>query len=649
MTMADAPPGEADPLVRPDPGTRRSFPERFSHLFSSTSSRSGAGAVGRRRSLSRVVLAPDDASLPRGTKLYGSSRFAANAYSSELRSLRASNPEAVAEDSDSDDDEDEEGGGGGDGARDALTLDEIRAKYQYKARTTFLHDAATFAAGTIPQSIVLAVVIGVVCGLLAYAYYAVLEYLLEVVWKKMPERFVSDRWPEELYVLWIPLCTFAMSLLCGLSVYYLGEPGDLAYTIQAIHEKGYKATSHIVPMVAASQCTILAGASLGPEAPLVVICAATAGWISRTIFKQRDRNVVRKHTFMGMAGALAAFFGVPLGGSMFAIEVTSRFGLEYFEHLVEAIFAGEVCLAVFRQVAGLSSRPIWEIVAPSPSLLASEPYEILLGGCLGLVGAGIAWAWAHFHWRLMDVFGRWGLIDDENEFAVRRALVAAVPIAGIGVLVPHTMFWGEWEFGTIATLSPAKDLVHVWPTSGLLGFEMDGPGRCLVVGCCKLVAISFTVAGGYRGGYIFPFFSAGAAFGRALCFALPGLSPVIATLCVAAGINVGITRTALATSLILAFLSGEQMAMPAVLSASIVSLFATGYMPFIKSQIARSDIDFSLYYQSGRQPKIRESFRASLGKVPGEEGTGASWHASKIRESFRFSTGKERAEEGVGT
>ena len=45
---------------------------------------------------------------------------------------------------------------------------------------------------------------------------------------------------------------------------------------------------------------------------------------------------------------------------------------------------------------------------------------------------------------------------------------------------------------------------------------------------------------------IFPFFAAGAAFGfgRAICFTFPELSPVITTLCFAAGITVAITRTA---------------------------------------------------------------------------------------------------------
>ena len=112
-------------------------------------------------------------------------------------------------------------------------------------------------------------------------------------------------------------------------------------------------------MVAASLFTILSGASLGPEAPLVAISAAVAGFISKKVFKQSNKNVIRKHTFMGMAGALSAFFGVPLGGSLFALEVASRFGIEYFEHLIESIYAGEVCVVVFRSLAGLPLQQLW--------------------------------------------------------------------------------------------------------------------------------------------------------------------------------------------------------------------------------------------------------------------------------------------------
>ena len=72
---------------------------------------------------------------------------------------------------------------------------------------------------------------------------------------------------------------------------------------------------------------------------------------------------------------------------------------------------------------------------------------------------------------------------------------------------------------------------------------------------------------------------AGSSFGRAIYYILPESVPVqVAVLCTAAGMNVAITRTAMASTLILAFLPGEPCAIPAILMASICSLFATSYM-----------------------------------------------------------------------
>ena len=46
-------------------------------------------------------------------------------------------------------------------------------------------------------------------------------------------------------------------------------------------------------------------------------------------------------------------------GSLFALEVNSRMRVEYFDHVVESIFASEVCLAVLRGLANLPIQPIW--------------------------------------------------------------------------------------------------------------------------------------------------------------------------------------------------------------------------------------------------------------------------------------------------
>jgi H+/Cl- antiporter ClcA len=241
-----------------------------------------------------------------------------------------------------------------------------------------------------------------------------------------------------------------------------------------------------------------AGGSLGPEAPLVAICGALGGFVSRSIFRQNITNIVRKHTLMGMAGALAAFFGAPLGGSLFALEVCSRFGIEYFEHLIESIFCGEICLVVFRSLSGLAIAPIWDFTSNNGRMLDATPSQVLLGGALGLYGAFLSYLFALFHWRNMSFFGQLNLLD--NRRAVHRGWLASIFIITASVLVPHTSFWGEEEIQIVANLGRAKDLPNIWPTTGLLGFEMDGPLSAAIVGFTKLFAISFTVAGGLRGG-----------------------------------------------------------------------------------------------------------------------------------------------------
>ena len=168
----------------------------------------------------------------------------------------------------------------------------------------------------------------------------------------------------------------------------------------------------------------------------MAICGALGGFISRRIFLQKHINVVRKHTLMGMGGALAAFFGVPLGGSLFALEVCSRFGVEYFEHLIEAIFCGEICLVVFRSLSGLPIAPIWDLTALNGRMMETSPLHVLLGAFIGLYGAFWATCFARFHWRVMAIFGKLNLLD--NSRAVYRGWLGGIFIILVAVLVPHT-------------------------------------------------------------------------------------------------------------------------------------------------------------------------------------------------------------------
>ena len=304
-----------------------------------------------------------------------------------------------------------------------------------KIKTTFFEDARSLAEGTIPQSVVLALIIGTVCGIACWIYYTVLFFCLDFFWETIPERFVKGHWEVHNYWLYIPLASAILVTFVGLTVVLMGEPGDLPYTISRVHNYAYIPINHVLPMVFASLFSILAGGSLGPEAPLVAICGAIGGFISRKIFRQKHLNVVRKHTLMGMSGALAAFFGAPMGGSIFALEVCSRFGIEYFEHLVESVFCGEICLVVFRSLSGLSIAPVWDMAGEDGRMGKTEPVMVLVGGVLGLVGAFMAYVFASFHTANMAFFAKLGLLD--NSKAIYRAWLGGFFVILLGVLVPQ--------------------------------------------------------------------------------------------------------------------------------------------------------------------------------------------------------------------
>ena len=99
-------------------------------------------------------------------------------------------------------------------------------KFLRRTQSTFWQDAVMLKEGSIPQSIVVAAVIGVVCGVAANYYYKILEWLLEYFWKTLPEQVVIGYWPEWSYPLWIPLVGAFMAIGVGLTVKYMGEPGD---------------------------------------------------------------------------------------------------------------------------------------------------------------------------------------------------------------------------------------------------------------------------------------------------------------------------------------------------------------------------------------------------------------------------------------
>ncbi len=424
-------------------------------------------------------------------------------------------------------------------------------------------ESATSPAETAPrdldyaQTMLAAAAIGIVGGIVATTYYLVLEGFMHLVWHTLPERlapFFTESFPATNYV-WI--AASVGGLLVGLTLYLMGLPGEVSFVVEKVHDPGRIDIKQTPAMVVASLFSIVAGGSAGPEAPLVQVNGSIGGWMAQRL--GLTLRTTRIFTFCGMAAALGAFFGAPLGGALFALEIPHRRGLEYYEALIPATLAAILSFVVFRLTTGLSIGGMYHFT----SIPALTLINLAEGAVLGAIGAAVA---ALF----VLVFRTVGWLTRPLEHrTILLATLGGLSIGLIALVFPQTLFFGEREIETIIE------------TGSTFGVTM-----LLLIGLAKMLAISCTLHSGFRGGFIFPLFYIGAAVGLAIALGFPQVNPTIGMVCMMAAVNVAITKTPISTTVILSVLSDTAM-VPVIVIASLTSFLLTINLSMIKTQRAR--------------------------------------------------------------
>lgn len=405
--------------------------------------------------------------------------------------------------------------------------------------------------------ILLSALIGAGGGALAAAYYYALEGVLWVVW---------DVLADAVGPVWV--VTTIGGLLVGLTLRTLGVPGEIAAVVDNIHLRRGRIDIRQTPsMVVASLVSIGFGGSAGPEAPLVQIIGSLGSLIGDRL--RLYGTLVRTLTFCGMAAALGAFFGAPLGGALFALEIPHRRGLEYYEALIPALVSAFVSFEVFRALV-----PSHGVLYPFPDVPGVSLGTVLMGAGLGVVGAGLGVAFI----ALFRTMG--GALHRFEKYPVLLATAGGLALGLLASALPSglpatVLFWGEFETQKLVLAA----------TAGLGKGAVSG---LLLLALAKAVAIGITLHTGYRGGFIFPLFFIGAAVGLAIALASGGLVPLsVGALCLMAALNVAVTRTPISTTVILATLSGTSM-VPVIGAASLVSFLLTTPVSLIRTQRSRS-------------------------------------------------------------
>lgn len=134
------------------------------------------------------------------------------------------------------------------------------------------------------------------------------------------------------------------------------------------------------------------GMSLGKEGPFVHISGCIASFLP---YREAQENRTLKHQFLTAAVAVGvvATFGAPIGGVLFAIEVSSS--TFTVSNLWKSFFAATVTVLCFKSVGLLASAAVFSAdasyfysgVAPV-GINHEQPFFVGLGllcGCLGTV------------------------------------------------------------------------------------------------------------------------------------------------------------------------------------------------------------------------------------------------------------------------
>lgn len=402
-------------------------------------------------------------------------------------------------------------------------------------------------------------VVGVLGGLVAVAYYWLLQGALDLVWKTAANA-IESRLPAGLQRHhWLWAVTTAGGALVGLSLRELGTPGEISAVVNNIHMEGGRIDIRQTPsMIVASLLSITFGGSAGPEAPLVQINGSLGSWLGDRLGLSTE--MVRTLTFCGMGAALGAFFGAPLGGALFALEIPHRRGLEYYEALVPAVVSAGLAWLVFRSITGLPFGTLYHLHRE----FFVTPQGIAIAVGCGALGALVATVFVAL-FRALEHAAR--------HLEHRPVLLGALGGACIGLiatLYPQTLFFGEHQ---------GAELLESGVQLGALALCGLALAKMLAVGC--------TLHSGFRGGFIFPLFFIGAAVGLAVSCVFPSVPSPLAALCTMAAVNVAVTKTPVSTTVILATLSGLAI-LPLLVFASFASFLLTTRVALIRTQRSRA-------------------------------------------------------------
>ncbi len=371
----------------------------------------------------------------------------------------------------------------------------------------------------------------------------------------------------------LPLIVAAGAFAGGLLVYRFAPEAEGHGTdaiIMAFHRRAGLVDPQ-VPFVkaVASALTIGAGGSGGVEGPSAQMGGGLGSLIARVLrYGVFDRRIA---VVAGMAAALSAIFRAPIGTALFAVEVLYRRDLEV-PALVPAIVASVVAYTVTAPLWGYME--VFPRISLRPELLYNVESLLLYMG-LGVFVAPFALVYVTAFTRASEGFAR---LEKLLPLRALKPMLGAVLAGALGIAVPYALGSGR------------KLLVNFLsnPTTILPSEAGEAVALVLAIAAAKMAATSFSIGSGGSGGVFAPSITIGALLGYAygvLVSNYSPLPPIVYAYLGMASFFAAASKTPLATSVMVAEMSGSYHLLVPALIASVVARELTGNVSIYESQL----------------------------------------------------------------
>ena len=179
----------------------------------------------------------------------------------------------------------------------------------------------------------MAALLGLVSAAITFIFLVVVHAGQTVIWEQAA-RAVSVPLP----VFTLVICSLG-GLLVGVLVKVFGDhSGIFAEMMAEFGKTGRFNYRHAPGIVITGLVSLIAGGSLGPEAPLADACGSLGTWLSDRL--KLDERSTRSLGFSGISGMLGAFITSPFGGALLGLE-SARSGVDYTWTLFPSLLASE--------------------------------------------------------------------------------------------------------------------------------------------------------------------------------------------------------------------------------------------------------------------------------------------------------------------